>query len=361
MKSRHSSSASAPYGASPGAKAGGIRRAARFAMRCLLPLAVSAGLVVWLFHRVDFHHTLSLIRFECDYRWLALMMLITMLSHIIRGIRWGIQLRGAGVGNVSAMQDTVAIFGAYALNLVFPNIGELWRIGFVARRTRSKFSTILGTDIGDRISDLAVIMILIAVTAFVARPALVDFMNRYSVGRDIDSILHNPLLWCGIALIAAVVAVLVRFRQRSRLLSGIGQSVRRVWTGFRILFTMRGRGLYLLLTIGIWTCYFMETYVSFMAFPFTRVFISDPAMAYGLIPGLVVFVFGSCSMAIPSNGGLGPWNLAVIFALTLYGVSEPQAAAFSVAMWGFQAMMLVALGIFSAVYVVMTRRRSDAP
>ena len=51
----------------------------------------------------------------------------------------------------------------------------------------------------------------------------------------------------------------------------------------------------------------------FQAFPFTRALVEEPGSAWGLIPGLVVFVFGSYSMAIPSNGGLGPWNLAVMF------------------------------------------------
>lgn len=134
--------------------------------------------------------------------------------------------------------------------------------------------------------------------------------------------------------------------------------MKNVWNGFKVLFTMKGIGTYVVLTLGIWTCYFLETYVCFYAFPFTRALIDDPGTAYGLIPGLVVFVFGSFSMAVPSNGGLGPWNIAVMFALSIYGIGNTEGAAFSMVMWSFQAAMLVMLGIFSAVYISVTKRKN---
>jgi len=62
-------------------------------------------------------------------------------------------------------------------------------------------------------------------------------------------------------------------------------------------------------------------------------------------------------MAIPSNGGLGPWNLAVMFALSLYGISDTQGASFSMVMWGCQAAWLVVLGLFSAGYVIREKAR----
>lgn len=80
--------------------------------------------------------------------------------------------------------------------------------------------------------------------------------------------------------------------------------------------------------------------------------------------GLVVFVFGSFSMAVPSNGGLGPWNLAVMFALSLYAIDDTRGAAFSMVMWGCQAAMLITLGVFSAVYIALsgaTKSQSTSP
>ena len=56
-------------------------------------------------------------------------------------------------------------------------------------------------------------------------------------------------------------------------------------------------------------------------------------------------------MAIPSNGGLGPWNIAVMFGLALYGVSDTQGASFSILVWSAQTVMLILLGIFTMIYI----------
>ena len=322
-----------------------------------LPLCVSIGLIVWLFHKVDFHEVKQAVKDGCDYWWIVLMMIITTLSHMIRGIRWGIQLRAAGVKRMPVIAESVSIFGAYSLNLVFPRLGEVWRCIYVARRQKCPISTVVGTDMGDRGSDLVVVITLMVLALIVAHPAMESFLTHYAIGRDIDHIVDNPWIWCGLAFIIFGTWAVCHFFRKNRYIGEFDLDLSRIWQGFKVLFHMKGIGWYIVLTLGIWTCYFLETYVCFFAFPFTRRLIEEPGLAFGLIPGLVVFVFGSFSMAVPSNGGLGPWNLAVMFALSLYGVSDAQGTAFSLVMWGSQAAMLVLLGIFSAGYVVYDNRR----
>ena len=210
----------------------GVRKYAVRGIEYLFPVAISVVLVVWLFHKVNFHDVMHVVRTECNVWYLVLMMAITTLSHISRGIRWGIQLRGAGVPSMPVLRECVSIFGAYALNLVFPRLGEAWRCVYVSKRERVPLSTVVGTE---------------------------------------------------------------------------------------------------------------------------------PGTCFGLIPGLVVFVFGSFSMAVPSNGGLGPWNVAVMYALSLYGISDTQGTAFSLVMWSMQAAWLVVQGIFSAAYVVWDDRHNPQP
>ncbi|MDE6006929.1 MAG: flippase-like domain-containing protein [Muribaculaceae bacterium] len=325
-----------------------------------LPVAISAALVIWLFHKVDFSEVMEVVRRECDFTWVILMMVITTLSHITRGVRWGIQLRAAGVPRMTVTKESVSIFGAYALNLVFPRLGEVWRCLFISRSENVKLSTVVGTDIGDRGSDAVVVVCLTVLCLFVAHPALSSFMNHYSVGRDISHLLDDKLMWLGIAVVVGAFWSVCHYMRRYAWVQKMDSTLSQIWQGFKVLFTMKGRGMYVLLTFGIWGCYFLETYVMFMAFPFTRALVSEPGMAWGLIPGLVVFIFGSYSMAVPSNGGLGPWNLAVMFALSLYGISDTQGASFSMVMWSCQAAWLVVLGLFSAAYVMIHKRKNPA-
>jgi len=91
--------------------------------------------------------------------------------------------------------------------------------------------------------------------------------------------------------------------------------------------------------------------VAFYAFPFTRELCAEASLGYGLIPCLVAFVLSSIGMAIPSNGGLGPWNIAVMFGLALYGISDTAGTAFSMLVWSGQTVMLILLGIYTMIYI----------
>lgn len=328
-----------------------------YIVKGLVPLAVSACLIAWLFHKIDLQQIEQIMRRGVDYRYLVVMMILTVLSHVIRGIRWGIQLRGVGIPRIPALAESVSIFGAYALNIIFPFLGEAWRCVYISRREKCKLSTVVGTDLGDRISDAVMILALVILALFVARSALERFVDHYSVGQDLMRVLTDRTLWiCTVVVTATLASSLYIFR-RKKMVEDINASALRIWDGFRVLFHMKGIGRYIILTFGIWICYFLETYICFFAFPFVRDVLITPELCYGLLPGLIVFVFGSCSMGIPSNGGLGPWNIAVMFALSLYGISDTDGAAFSLIYWSFQAAILIASGIFAAFYIMYDRRR----
>lgn len=327
-------------------------------IKIILSLAISVGLVVWLFHKVNIHQVEAIIKEGVDYRYILLMMLITVLSHVIRGVRWGIQLRAAGIPRIPVMAESVSIFGAYALNLVFPFLGEAWRCVYITKREKCKLSTVVGTDLGDRASDGVMILSLIFVTMFVAKSAIDKFLDKYPLGEKIDRITTDGVMWGWIFAIVVLCAVADYLFRNTKFVKGVNASIARVWDGFKVLFHMKGTGLYIVLTFGIWICYFFETYVCFFAFPFTRELITGNGYYLGLIPGLVVFVFGSCSMGVPSNGGLGPWNIAVMFALSLFGISDSDGAAYSIVCWSFQSLILVICGVFSAFYILISDKKS---
>lgn len=326
-------------------------------LRVALPLACSAILIIWLFKKVDFKNMISILRNNVDYWWFLLVMGIVVLSHVIRGFRWGIQLRGAGVGNVPKMALCCSIFGAYAMNLLVPYMGEAWRIVYIARRQNKPVSTVLGTDLGDRISDAIVVLLLFFLTLIVGHKEIVSFLNKYAVGEKILHVLSDPWLWTGIIGTIGAFCLFIFLNRKKRFAIAIILWLDKVWYGFKILFTMKGRLEYLILTLGIWTCFYLETYVSFFAFPFTRELISEPGTAWGLLPGLISFVFSSITIAIPSNGGLGPWNLAVMFALSLFGIKDADGAAFSIIVWSTVSFTFILLGIFTMFYVLISRRR----
>ena len=325
--------------------------------RYVFPLAVSVCLILWLFHKVNFHQVMMIAHKGCNYWFIAIMMAVTAISLMIRGVRWGLQLRAAGVKPMTMVCEWITLFGAYALNLVFPQMGEAWRCVFVSKRQKAPLSTVVGTDIGDRFIDWVIIMILFIVALVVAHPYIMEFMDHYEIGREVKKVVDNATLWVSLGgSIAFLVALLYFFKDR-KWAQSIILNIKRLWQGFSVIFRMKFCWLYLLLSILTWVFYFIEVYICFFAFSYTKVWITDPHLGYGLLPGLVAFVFGSLSMGIPSNGGLGPWNLAIMFALSLFGISQTDGTAFSVVVWSFQSLMYVALGIVALVYIMVTGKK----
>lgn len=325
-------------------------------LKVVTPLLLSAALIYWLFRKVDFDKVKGIITLDADFGWLFAVMAIVTLSHVVRGIRWGYQLRAAGVGNVPRMALCCSIFGAYALNLLVPYMGEAWRIVYMAKRQDVPISTVLGTDIGDRLSDAVVVLLLLLLALATGHEYIYAFLARYEAGIKILDTVRDPWIWTGIAGVVAAAGLTMYMLRGKPFVRHAIDSMKRVWKGFAVLFTMRGRWQYLFLTLGIWTCYFLETYVGFLVFPFTRHLMETPGMAWGLLPGLITFVFSSMSMLIPSSGGLGPWNLAVMFGLSLFGISDTDGTAYSILIWSTESLTLVLLGIFTVCYVSFSRR-----
>lgn len=340
-----------------GAKGSRFKRILDFALRYVLPSGVSVLLIIWFFSEVNFNKVMEVIHRGCDIGWIIGMMVVTILNMSCRGIRWGIQLRGVGIPRMPAIAECASIYGAYALNLVFPRLGEMWRCLYISRRQHCPFTTVLGTDLGDRTSDMICVFAFLLLGVIFTDAQLDRFIDHYAVGRAIRDIVTNKWVWTGVILGIGGYVALVHFGAKHRWVQKIKEGASNIWTGFIILFRMPQLGLYLWLTLGIWGCYFLETYLSLYAFPFTRHWMMGPGLAWGLKPGLVMMIFSVFSTAIPSNGGLGPWTISVTYALTLFGLPTAEAAAFALVVWGFQQSIIVVVGIITFIFIMRRRRR----
>lgn len=324
-------------------------------MRYGLPVALTVLLVVYMFRKVNFTEMLDLIRHGVDYWWILCAMGISVFSHVFRAARWRLQLTALGI-RPPFMALCCSIFGCYALNLVFPRLGEVWRCTYIASSQKASFTSVLGSMIGDRLADTLMVLLLLLLCLVVAAPALEAFLTRYPVGRDFVGLVSQVWFWVAIIGGVALCVLLLRLFRDTAIVRKLREMALNMWEGFSVVARMKGRWQFLLLTFCIWGCYYFQLYVAFYAFDFTRALCHGPGMAGGLVPCLVAFVLSSISMAIPSNGGLGPWNLAIMFGLAIYGVSDAEGTAFSMLQWSGQTVMLIILGIYTMVYISMNRK-----
>lgn len=324
-------------------------------LRWVLPLAMTVLLLWYMFRKVNFHDMLEIMSHGVDYWWIVAGMLLSVLSHVIRAGRWRIQLRSLGI-DAGMLPLSCSIFGCYALNLLFPRLGEVWRCTYVSRREKASFTKVLGSMVGDRLCDTLMVLALTLLAFLIARPAIEAFLVKYPVGRGVLELFSSPWLWAGGVVGCAALWCLFRYGRHLKIVRKFRQWGAELWGGFAALWRMQGKWRFLLLTVALWTCYYIQLYVTFFAFGFTRDLCAAPSLGFGLVPCLVAFVLSSIGMAIPSNGGLGPWNIAVMFGLALYGVTDAQGTAFSMLVWSAQTVMLILLGIFTMIYISRGRK-----
>lgn len=330
-----------------------IKKYAGYILRWLLPLALTVLLVTYMFRKVNFADMWELISHGVDYWWILCAMGISVFSHIARAARWRIQLRALGI-RPPFMALCCSIFGTYALNLLFPRLGEVWRCTYISRREKAPFSKVVGSMVADRAVDSITVLLLTLLCFLVASPAIEAFLNKYPVGQGLVDAARNPLVWIAIAAVALITWSVFHFGRNYRPIAKTRSWFAGLWQGFASTARMNGKWGFLFWTIMIWGCYYIQMYVAFFAFDFTRA-LCVPEYAYGLTPCLVAFVLGSIGMAVPSNGGLGPWNIAVMFGLAIYGITEAQGTAFSMLQWSGQTVMLIILGIFTMIYTAVSR------
>lgn len=324
-------------------------------MKYLIPLIITVGLCYVMFKSIDFHQMIDIIRHQCDFRWIGLAMLISIFSHVFRAFRWRIQLKALGV-NSPRMILVYSIFGTYAVNLVFPRLGEVWRCGYISQRQDAPFATVFGSMVADRLADTITVACLLLLTFILASQSLLDYLAQNKAAYEsFITLVSSPWLWIAVAACAVFAWwFLTAKAKEGSIMQKVQNFVKGLWEGFAVVLKMPGKGPWLLYTLCIWGCYFLQLYVAFYAFPFTR----EVLASHGTIVALVAFTLSSIAMGVPSNGGIGPWQWAIMFALDIYGVSRVDSGAFANLVLGSQTLLLILLGIITFVAIMLDKKNN---
>lgn len=323
-------------------------------MKYVIPLIISIGLCYLLFTGIDFREMLDIIRSQCDFRWIAAGLALAVLSHVVRAMRWGIQLSALGI-KAPLYVLIYSIFGTYAVNLVFPRLGEVWRTGYIAQRQHAPFTTVFGSMVADRLADTLTVLILALLAFLVSSKAILSYLHQNGESlAAIARLLESPWLWAAVVVLVAAIWIFMARKTDNPKIVKIQNAVRELWQGFAVIVKMPHKGRWLLLTVALWGCYFLQNYLAFYAFPFTAQIVAD----HGIQAALVTWVLSSISMGVPSNGGIGPWQWATIFGLSIYCLGATQAGAFANLVLGANTLLIIALGIFTFIAIALDKKRT---
>lgn len=308
-------------------------------VKTVIPLLLGVAILFWIYGNFDFTRLVNELQ-TMDMRWFWASCVFVVLSHVLRGWRWLLAL--APMGYRPKVSDCIySVFIAYAANLVVPRIGEVSRCVVLERYDRVPFAQSLGTLVSERVVD-SVVVLLMTSTAVVLQWDIFSTFIMEAGGVDSKGVFSSFGRMAVLLASALAFAIVLYFVLRKMSLwKRIKSFISRFWEGITSLARMRGAWLYVLETVGIWFCYFMQFYLCFFCFPFSS--------NLPLLSALLLFVAGSVAVVVPTPNGAGPWHFAIISIMMLYGVSSTDAAVFALIVHTSQTLLVALLGIYGLI------------
>lgn len=321
-------------------------------IKLLLPLAFGGGIVWFILQKVDMQQLIETIKSGISWTWVIISWALALLANVARGVRWRQQLRIVGV-NPTLHDMSVSFFGNYGMNLVFPRLGEVWRCNYIANSNGKPFSTVAGTILSERLCDILTMLVYLVLCLLIESKVLVKFFLGQEAESSASGVETNYTVWIWllVALVVGTLAwwILHRYYRNWRPYRYLCEVLSNVWVGFRSLKDLPNIWSYVGWSMLIWFLYFLNTLTQFYFFGFTE--------HLGVSACLSVFVMGSIAQILPIQGGLGAWQIMVVFALMMYGVCESDAGIFSVVAWTLEQFFVLLMGAYAMVYVAISKQK----
>ena len=311
-------------------------------LKTVLPIALGVFLV-WYWYsstaadeREQIFHYIK----DADLFWVAASMLLGIMGHISRAVRWSYLLRPLGY-TPRLSNNVLIILMAYLTNLGIPRTGEILRATALTTYEQVPFEKGIGTIITERIIDVIMLFLIILGTLLWQTDIILGFLEN--VGIPLNKILI--LMGTGILMLAAFFLFIAKSSRNLAL--KIKNFVKGLLDGVLSIFKMKNKWAFILHTLFIWACYIGMLWVIKFTVPETI------ELSLGQL--MVAFVAGALAMMF-TNGGIGLYPIAVSQALAIFGISKVSGDAFGWIMWIAQTLMVVVFGAISFLLLPLLNR-----
>ena len=327
-----------------------MKKGIKTGIKYIFPLLIGFGILTYLYQGIQIEDLQQVLQSNVKWQWILLSLLFATLSHILRALRWRLQLDELQVKTTTSTLVN-AVFGGYAVNLILPRLGEIWRCNYLSKQVDKPFSSLLGTLVSERLFDVLFLGLFVVATFFLQPQFFLSFFESYTLADKFE-----PLMWAlmflGLFVILSAASVFYFWDkiQHYALVRYVHQVSQKLLLGINTLLTMPSKGAYLLSTGGIWILYFLNFYVCLFAFDFTQ--------DITFLQGLTLFVMGSIAVIAPVQGGIGPWHFMLITTLVQFGVAHSQAAIFALVVHAIQQLFVLLLGVYAFISIYLMQRKT---
>ncbi|REC70211.1 UPF0104 family protein [Epilithonimonas hispanica] len=306
---------------------------------------------------------------KANYLWVLFAGIFGVSAYVFRAVRWNLLLEPMGY-KISNSNSLWSLSFGYLMNLTIPRSGEVARSTALYGVEKVPVDKSFGTIILERVVDLVCMGIFALLTLVFKYDTLLSFYKLATQQKPDDkkelNWFEQQLLKIGITDleqfyfflkisigILIILALIYLFIYKKDKLIGFAKGV---FEGLKSIFKLRQKGKFILLTAGIWICYFFASYLVCFSLPETSNF--TPA------DGCFILVVGTLGMIIPASGGIGAFNLAMKFGFTALFISMGKDAieggelglAYSFITLPLQILIMLVMGLISIPMLAKNRK-----
>ncbi len=230
---------------------------------------------------------------------------------------------------------------AYFANLGIPRSGEFLRATALTTYEGVPFEKGFGTIVTERVIDLIMLLLVIALALFLQTDIILDFLSEKGV-----SLLGSAVI-LGIGIVGLITFVFLIRRSNSGFGLKLKNFLNGMLDGVSSILKMKKKWHFIFHTFFIWGCYI----AMFWVIKYTVAATID--LSFSQL--LVAFIAGAFAMST-TNGGIGAYPIAVTAALSLFAVPEVSGKAFGWIMWISQTLMVVLFGAISFILLPLLNR-----
>ncbi|MCO5235158.1 MAG: flippase-like domain-containing protein [Chitinophagaceae bacterium] len=291
---------------------------------------------------------------DANYLLVLPAMVLLIISHYSRALRWRILIRPLGY-RPSVTNTFFATILGYFFNLFVPRLGEVMKCTILAKHEKIPADKLIGTMVTERVFDFLCLLAIIALTLVIQ----FDMIHQYA-SAQFQHVLYDEagqfkLYKLGISagILAAVVVALIwlaKIFATSKFMQTVQRLLKGVWLGIISFKHMENKGAFLFHTVFIWTLYLLSIRIGFYAM--------HEVSHLGLKAGFSILSFGSIAM-LATQGGIGAYQYTIQKLLPLYGINEGPALGFGWVLWLAQTGIVIFAGITSLLLLPIINRRKN--
>lgn len=319
-----------------------------------LILAIGGFFLFYVFKDIDWADLLLKMK-QANYNWLAIGVLISLVSHWLRAYR-ATFLYEAMHYKVSTTNSFYAVLIGYMMNYIIPRAGEVSRCAALNKTDGIPVEKSLGSVVTERIVDMALLLIILGIIFLLKFDLLYGFINDTLANKSVAESTGGLNLKL-IALIVFSVSAIFIFALRKRLVKTklfirIFEFIQGFGDGLLSLRHVKNPLLFIVLSGLIWVGYILMMYFC--------LFSLESTSHLNFSDCLVVFAIGTIGIVLPAPGaGAGTYHFFVMQSLLLFGVAKDDGIAYATLVHGIQMIVLLVIGAVASLLVVAKQKQKS--